>query len=370
MTDGGRLRLGLLLAHDLAPERAARLADRLPDVLAARFGVTGWDVSVVREPPVSPAPDARALVDLGRTRLLEHDWDLAVVLTDLPLRLDRRPVTAHASPLHGVGLLSVPALGAVQVARRTQDAVVGLVEALLGGDDDREDLAERVRELQGDDDVARSGGTVALAARVLVGNLRLLLGMVRANRPWRLALRLSRTLSAAAAAGVLALITPDVWLLADAYGPVRLALLAVASVVVTAVALVAGAGLWERHGGRGSRRQVALFNLATSLTVLIGVTALHLALLVVSLVGAFALVVPDVLADAVGHDVGPLDLVRLAWFTTILSTVAGALGAGLESDEAVREAAYTYRAGAVPSEPQGARPGSAAEDPTDGPARG
>ncbi len=360
MTEGGRLRLGLLLAHDLAPERAQRLVSQLPDLLTARFGVAGWDVQVQREPPLAPPPDARALVDLGRTRLLEHDWDLVVVLTDLPLRLDRRPVTSHASPVHGVGLLSVPALGAVQVARRTQDAVVDLVAALLGGDDedDRADVADRVRELQGDDGVDRAGGGLVLAARVVSGNLRLLLGMVRANRPWRLALRLSRTLSAAAAAGVLALITPDVWLLADAYGPVRLALLGVASVLVTSVALVAGAQLWERQTGHGSRRQVALFNLATSLTVLVGVTALHLALLVVSLVGAFALVVPDVLAEAVGHDVGATDLVRLAWFTTILSTVAGALGAGLESDEAVREAAYTYRAGAAAA-PTSDRPAAA-----------
>ena len=52
---------------------------------------------------------------------------------------------------------------------------------------------------------------VGFVARVITGNIWLLLGMLRANRPWRLALRLMRVLAVAFAAGVFALVTSDIW---------------------------------------------------------------------------------------------------------------------------------------------------------------
>ncbi|MFC5380974.1 hypothetical protein [Aquipuribacter nitratireducens] len=334
------VRVGVVTTDGVRDDLADAVARALPEALARRVDAdVPW--AVERGGGPGHTPD---LVDTGRRALLERGWDLAVVLTGDRLDAGGAPVLARAHPVHGVGVLSVPALGASRVERRGTDAVADLVVALLGGGPgggDADDVAARARELRDDEDGGgRRGSSAAVAGHVLGGNLRLLLGLVRANRPWRLALRLSRTLAAAAAAGVLALVTPDVWVLADAYGPLRLALLGAASVLVTGTVLVVGAGLWERARGQRSRRQVALFNLASVLSVLVGVTVLHLALLALALVAAVALLVPGVVADAVGHDVGLPDLLRLAWFTTTLSTVAGALGAGLEDDDDVRDATY------------------------------
>ena len=51
------------------------------------------------------------------------------------------------------------------------------------------------------------------------------------------------------------------------------------------------------------------------------------------------------LAGAVGHDVGLSDYVSLAWFVASFATIGGALGAALESGDAVRQAAYAATAG-------------------------
>jgi serine phosphatase RsbU (regulator of sigma subunit)/PAS domain-containing protein len=68
-------------------------------------------------------------------------------------------------------------------------------------------------------------------------------------------------------------------------------------------------------------------------------------LFVLALVAALLLVVPELLSAALGHPAGLADYAELAWLTSSLATVGGALGAGLETDEAVRQAAYSHRDG-------------------------
>jgi hypothetical protein len=361
-TDDTTVVVGLVASPGPAAELAEAMKDSLASQMGHRLPGAKWTVRVVADRLVDGPAPLHQLVSGTRRRLLDGGWQLAVCLTDQPLQTSRRPVVAHASSAHGVAVLSLPALGVVGRERRVEEGVVRLVAVMVGhrdvhidvkpagGDSDRrrDALLRRLRELgtvAGDERGAR------LVSGVVTGNLRLLVGMLRANRPWRLAIGLSRALVAALAVGVFALVTSDVWRIADALGWWRLGLVGAGSVVAVVFTLLLGADLWE-HGpprpddpdvARSTKEQVILLNTVTVTTLAIGATALYGALFVFAMLSVLLLVPTGLLDSALGHPTGVLDQLELAWLASALATVGGALGAGLESDETVREAAYSYQ---------------------------
>ena len=119
--------------------------------------------------------------------------------------------------------------------------------------------------------------------------------------------------------------------------------MSVLSVGATVIWLIVSHRLWETGQGQGSRQQTVLFNVATTLTLLLGAASLYAALFVLTIGAAAVVIDAGVLGKALGHDADVGDYAALAWMASSLATIAGGLGAGLESDEAVREAAYGYR---------------------------
>ena len=217
---------------------------------------------------------------------------------------------AHVSAAHGVAVLSLPALGPVAVRRRTVGAIVRLAGHLLGdtgqaagGGGRRRPLARVVRrrmlELGRRVELEEHG--MGLVARVVTGNIWLLLGMLRANRPWRLAVRLVRAMVAAVAVGVFALVTSDVWRLAGYLGTLRLTIIGLGSVAATSVTIMIATGLWERSPHPSAREQVILFNIVTAVTVGIGVAVLYGAIFLAMLAAALLLVPVGLLGGALGH---------------------------------------------------------------------
>jgi hypothetical protein len=127
---------------------------------------------------------------------------------------------------------------------------------------------------------------VALVQRVAAGNLRLLAGMVRANHPWRLVIRLSCALIGAVGAAAFGIVTSDVWRIAANLDGPRLAGVCAATIGGGVVTLIAAHGLWERAADTRVREQAILFNLVTLITVTFGIVALYGAVCVLSLAAA------------------------------------------------------------------------------------
>jgi hypothetical protein len=345
--------LGLVGDPGAAYSLARELADTALDAeLDQRLPGARWCIEVMEGRLVQPPATDAEIVKAARKILLDKGWDVVICLTDLPLHVEQRPVVAHANPVRNVAIVSVPALGAMGARPRIREIIVRLLVRLIAGSRElrgpnahgvarpsRRVTVQRVRELGSDP----ADEAFFYTARVFTGNLTLISGMVAANQPWLLSLRLSRALTGAVAAGVFGLVTADIWRLSDAYGWLRLAGTAVVSIVATVATLIIGAELWEPVASRAVRQQVILFNIATTVTVLIGVTLLYGALYVLALAASFWFVVPQVWAGQVGHPPSLRDYFELAWLISSLAMIGGALGAALESDEAVRAAAYVQR---------------------------
>src|SRR3954466_11723164 len=354
----GAVVLGLLAPSGVSRELADQIAAELPGELGGRLGDVNWQVQVGGAERADTTPTTEALKQSVRRRMQDEGWDLAVGLTDLPLRANRRPVTAHASAMYRVGLLSVPALGARSVPRRAMQAVLNLVEGLLGEEVARRSNAgetgrthrmrRRLDELRSPLGRGRADadGTIAFVGATLRGNLRLLVGMVRANQPARVIARLSRALAVSLGTAAYAMTSSSIWMLSHGMAWPRLALLGAASIITLCVVLVLAHGLWERASGHDDREAVVLFTLATSATLGLAVLTLYASLLVLSVVGGAALIPPGVYHGSVGHAPAFADYLKLGWLAATIATVAGALGSLIESDESVREAAYRHHADA------------------------
>lgn len=353
--------IGLLAARD-DRDWAESLAERLPQTLRERIGEhADWRTEICEAQEADAAAGPTELTESVRRRLLDRGWQMGIGLTALPLRDGRRPVVAYASASHGVGLVSIPALGAAHTDERLHDATAQLVEGLLGepiagrdrggGTRMRRRSAELASRIHLDD--AEGNGSLRFTGAVVRSNLRLLAGMIRANRPMLVMAGLSRSAAAALGTGAYALTSSNVWTIAHQSTWPRLVAVGVLATLVILISLFVAHGLWERAPDAGARERVVLFNIVTLATLAIGIAALYLALFVILAVGAAVTIPPAALEHQIMHSATAGEYARLAWFAASVATLGGALGSLVESDEAVRDAAYRRRAGPQPTEASG-----------------
>jgi hypothetical protein len=314
------IRIGLVADPGAPTEMAQGMTD-----LSAPDGSDAWDIAVLSEPFTTGSEDVETAVGRLQAHARQRDWDLVVGLTELPLHdRDGQPLLVTTDSGRRTAVLSLPALGGLRMQSRARRAVHSLVRGLVHPN-------------------TNDGHHVALPRRR--GRLRLLMGMVIANRPWRLVAGLKSALVAALATGAVATINSTIWLLAGSLSWWRLVIATSASVAIAVAWLVIDGELWDRPDDDSSqaRERSRLYNASTLVTLLAGVLICYVALYLVSLAWACFVLDPVLVGNSLHASRGYGDIFVLAWFVASVATVGGGLGSGLESDEAIRAAAYSVR---------------------------
>ncbi|WP_369147947.1 hypothetical protein [Streptomyces sp. R44] len=337
------------IAHRMARALSGRLADKAGQ--GRRF-----DVKVVSEPFTAGTEDPHTLMRRIKDRGSAEDWDIVVALTDLPLHSHGRRLVVDLSHEDGLALLSLPSLGGLRLQARARRAVEEAVLGLAGlQDTDAEGrprsqrrprpLAARLTPVHPDQVGEEGTADLRYVVSGPRGHLRVLAGMVRANRPWRLVPGLSKALAAALATGAVATVNSTVWSLAESLSAPRLVIAMVGSVALMIGWLIVDAELWHRsaEGSPEARQRARLYNTSTVLTVGIGVLVCYVGLLLINVVWALFILNDQVFTSMTREPLDATDYWTLSWFVASTATVGGALGSGLESDEAIRAAAYSKR---------------------------
>lgn len=350
-----RVVVGIVADPGIPSMVANNISGKLSRVLENRIlHEVQWDVHVSSEELSLDAQNRIAIKTKAQNILPDRGWDILVCLTDLPRRNGKRPVIADVRAGDAVALVSMPAIGGLRIESHTMNTlahVIGLISteklhevAIRNPAQKHHHIRRRITEgVSPVRQVPSSDEDVQLLLSGLRGRVRLLLGMVRDNRPWWLVPSLSRAIAAAVATGAFGIFYPTLWRMANALSFPRLAFISLFAIVAMVSWLIINNSLWEHARDRADREEAVLYNLATVLTLLIGVCCMYLVLLVTTLTGALAVISADYFGTMLGKPVGVRDYVALVWLASSMGTVAGALGASLETESAVRRATFSKR---------------------------
>ncbi|PYZ94678.1 hypothetical protein CR194_03870 [Salipaludibacillus keqinensis] len=367
--------LGLVPAPELPEEIVTKVADELPDLLSDFVDdQIYWKVESVTDPLTGAAGDSKEILEKTEKSMSKEEWDYAICVTDLPIFEERLLVVADVSVERNLAVISLPSLGANPMKQRVREAIVQITNEMYHGSSDeaRQEQQGKTKKASSEDDEVKKKGSRQLTSRRLTerlspitrktlseetedidvrylinskfsGGIRLISGMVFANRPWTIFPTFKSVLAVAFASGAYALIFPSLWLLSDAYEIGRFVALMITSIAAMVTWIIVAHNLWEKPVQNGSRFIVRRYNIATVITLLTGVLFYYTILFVLFL-GTVTLLVPSsLMEEEIVAAVNAGNYVLLAWLAASVATIVGALGAGLESEETVLKTTYGYR---------------------------
>ncbi|MFY2787781.1 hypothetical protein [Rhodococcus sp. MALMAid1271] len=339
-TDSAPLSVGVVSDDGFASTIASSIIEKLPDHAMIdgqrrELRVSGASVPL---PPTATgsAPLGQWLASVQAT----DEYDIVLCVSEVPRRLGSRPVIAELRD-GTTGALYVPSFGTLAVRHRAVVAALAMLHELIEADDSSRRPRRYFKSRWTASDSGE--GDEVLLTSSLFGRIRLVSGMIRCNRPWRLVPTLSGALAAASAASAFGVFYASIWQMAASMSLGRLAMVAITAVLAMTVWVIYPNGLWEKRTFRSSTIDRWMYNAATVGTVLTGALCMYALLFAVVLFSAAVVISPAFLAEQIGRTASVADYFALAWLAASLGTVAGAVGSSVADREDILGATYGHR---------------------------
>lgn len=290
------MKLGLIAPPGYPKELGKRLEQELPEWLSYYVADEyNWEVEYVINALTGVTEDSIEVLNATMDKKDEENWDFSVCITDLPLFNNERLIVAEGNEEGHVALISLPSLGSTPMVKRVRESILQLVNEMYYGssEEEREEAEERILSKDKEDHhELRNKNSTSLVGkraferlspirretpdeedsnvdvRFLVnsrgsGALRLISGMVRANRPWAMFPAFMKVIVIAFTTGAYALVFPTLWQLANNYDVWRMFMLSIVSILAMVGWVVVAHNLWEKPNQERADNIRKFYNTAT-----------------------------------------------------------------------------------------------------------
>lgn len=375
--------LGIITPPGYVKQLGKDMENELPEML--EYYVSDeyeWDVEYYEDTLTGGTTDSSRVFKEAINKRESRDWNYVVILTDLPLFTEKLPIVAEVVSDENIALLSLPGLGLVPMHKRVREAILQLINEIYYGatDDNREQAQARLdaQDNSGFSHLRKKDPKKLLGKRVfeilspldrqtfddedtyvdirytvkskLNGMVRIVSGMVHANRPWEVFPAFFKIIVVAFTTGAYALIFPSVAILSDMYSVERLTLLTLIAISILVAWIILAHGLWQKKTTEEEEDDKKehirkIYNISTVFTLLVTVVMYYAILFMMFLATTTILVPPEKLAYDLGtsESIGVENYLDMAWSVTTFATIIGAIGSVFENKEDILNSTYGYR---------------------------
>ncbi|MCU5745325.1 hypothetical protein N9R04_01140 [Staphylococcus sp. SQ8-PEA] len=347
-----RLTVGIIPSPDMPSKMVKKVQQQLPAEFSRIIDdEIEWHIDTHIASMVGTAEHMDKTIDIAANMKTQKEWDLAICITDLPSISDNKVVLSDINSDKRVALLSLPALGMLNVKTKLRHFITYLVHYMFKPGEEEHLITRKHFRFSRIIEVQPSEGNNSQNKRLILksivgGWFHLISGMTFANEPWSAIFDFKKIISVSFATGAYITIFSTPWDMTLYYDYWRFILFMLLSIFGMTGWLIYSYKLWEFPTPSTQRIYRYVYNL-TTVTTLASITLFNFIALFLLLTLSTMLFVPPHLythMTSLQHRLpSVVDYFNLIWFMTCIAILAGALGSTVESAEKIKRVTYSYR---------------------------